>query len=390
MSQKMKYISPRRGDCPARSQELRLFQRSSPLGNKLANQLQVVGILVEQVIMDNYRFTDLPPDSVLFGRSTVMSELRGRLVRICSTNLPILLHGESGVGKALLSRFIHNHAIGIVGFYTRVDCANSSGTLLESDPFPFVVNEHPYTSTIEPGSPEPAPVGTLFLDEVGELSPQLQLKLLHSLHEGEPTAGDSRPNLGTKARIICATTRNLRQEANEGRFRQELFYRLAVVTLEVPPLRNRLDDLLIIANYLRLYYSEKFGLPGKPFPKRLVERMHYYEWPGNIREFESFICRYVILGSDDRVLRGLSSNNDGVPAYGMIRPGDALLKEVTRRTLAEVEREMIVTALDFHHSNLKKAANTLGISYRTLINKMDQAGLPRVHHSTKSGEDLES
>ena len=90
MSQKMKYISPRRGDCPARNQELRLFQRSSPLGNKLANQLQVVGILVEQVIMDNYRFTDLPPDSVLFGRSTVMSELRGRLERICSTNLPIL------------------------------------------------------------------------------------------------------------------------------------------------------------------------------------------------------------------------------------------------------------------------------------------------------------
>ena len=336
------------------------------------------------------RFTDLPPDSVIFGKSTVMSELRGRLVRVCGTNLPILLHGESGVGKALLSRFIHNHTIGTVGSYVRVDCANSSGTLLEPAPFPFVVSEHPYTSTIGPASPEAVPIGTLFLAEVGELSPQLQLKLLHSLHEEEPHEGDGQPNPGTKARIISATTRNLRQEANEGRFRQELFYRLAVVTLEVPPLRNRLDDLLIIANYLRLYYSEKFGLPAKPFPKRLVERMHYYEWPGNIREFESFVCRYVILGSDDRVLRGLGSNNDGAPAYGMIRPGDALLKEVARRTLAEVEREMIVKALDFHHSNLKKAANTLGISYRTLINKMDQAGLPRVHHATKSGEGLES
>jgi two-component system response regulator AtoC len=162
-----------------------------------------------------------------------------------------------------------------------------------------------------------------------------------------------------------------------------------VVTLEVPPLRNRLDDLLIIGNYLRCHYSDKFALPDKPFPKRLVERMHYYAWPGNIREFEGFICRYVILGSDDRVLRGLNSNNDGGPANGMLRPGDVLLKEVAKRTLAEVEREMIVKALDLHDSNLKKAANTLGISYRTLINKMDQAGLPRVHHSTKSGEELE-
>src|SRR5664280_2355655 len=111
--------------------------------------------------MDNYRFTDLPPDSVIFGKSTVMSELRGRLVRVCSTNLPILLHGESGVGKALLSRFIHNHTIGTVGPYVRVDCANSSGTLLESDPFPFVVGEHPYTSTIGPVGSEDAPIGCL-------------------------------------------------------------------------------------------------------------------------------------------------------------------------------------------------------------------------------------
>jgi DNA-binding NtrC family response regulator len=231
-------------------------------------------------------------------------------------------------------------------------------------------------------------VGTLFLDEVGDLPPQFQLKLLQLLHDAELLAGGQNGS-GSSPRIICATTRNLRQEAREGKFRQELFYRLAVVTLEVPPLRNRLDDLLIIAKHLRAYYSEKFGLPDKPFPKRLVERMHYYEWPGNVREFESFICRYVILGSDDRVLRDLGSNNDASSAFGMIRPGDSLLKEVTRRTLAKVEREMIVKALDLHNSNLKKAANALGISYRTLINKMDQVGLPRAHHSSKVGDNLE-
>jgi DNA-binding NtrC family response regulator len=322
----------------------------------LANNLQVVGLLVEQFIMDNCRFTDLPPDSVILGKSTVMSELHQKLNRVCSANLPILLYGESGAGKGLLSKYIHNNANGVIGPYVRVDCMNSSGTLLDYDPCPFVPDR---PNTIRPESSESAPVGTLFLDEVGELSPQLQLKLLHLLHEGEPDESDGQPTPGARPRIVCATTRNRRREANEGRFRQELFYRLAVVTLEVPALRNRLDDLLIIANYLRRYYSDRFRLPDGPFPKRLVERMHYYEWPGNIREFESFICRYLILGSDDRVLRGLGSNNDSAPAYGMIRPGDALLKEVTRRTLAEVERGMIVKALDLHQSNLKKAANTL-------------------------------
>jgi two-component system, NtrC family, response regulator AtoC len=339
--------------------------------------------LVELAIMDNYRFTDLPPDTVIFGKSTVMLELHGRLKRICSTNLPILLHGESGVGKGLVSRFIHNHATGIAGPYIKVDCVDTSGSLRQFHPSAFTPGGLP----IQEGS---VPSRTVFLDEVGELSTQSQLQLLHSLHEGELNSAGCQTDPWTKPRIICATTRNLRQEANEGRFRHDLFYRLAVVTLEIPPLRNRLDDLLIIGNYLRRYYSDKFGLPDKPFPKRLVDRMHYYAWPGNIREFESFVCRYVILGSDDRVLRGLNANNDGVPAHGMIRPGDVSLKEVAKRTLAEVEREMIVKALDLHDSNLKKAANTLGISYRTLINKMDQAGLPRVHHATKSGDNLES
>ncbi len=317
-----------------------------------------------------------------------MSELYGRLKRICSTKLPILLRGESGVGKGLLSKFIHNHAIGIVGPYMRVDCAGCSGMELDHDLFPPVLSEAPIMDTEQAETSGVDAAGSLFLDEVGDLPPQSQLRLLQLLHQAE-LLGGGQNSPGISPRIICATTRNLRHEAREGKFRQELFYRLAVVTLEVPPLRSRLDDLLIIGNYLRACYSQKFGLPDRPFPKRLVERMHYYEWPGNIREFESFICRYVILGSDDRVLRDLSSNNDASSVVGIIRPGDTLLKEVTKRTLAKVEREMIVKALDLHDSNLKKAAKTLGISYRTLINKMDQVGLPRAHHSSKAGDNLE-
>jgi len=347
-------------------------------------------MLLEPDTLRNERFIDLPPDSVIFGTSATMLDLQEKLQRTSGTNLPILLQGESGVGKGLLSKFIHNQSNRIVGPYVRVNCASPLDTSLESEPFISLEGAHEVTDSIVPESPESSSIGTLYLDEVAELPSELQLKLLDFLYNTPPRGGDNQGDRRTKARIICATTRNLRQEVNEGRFRRELFYRLAVITLEVPPLRHRLYDLLIIANYLRMHYSGKFGLPDKPFPDRLVERMHYYEWPGNIRELDSFVCRYVILGSEERMLRDLSSHNDSTAVYDMISPGNALLKQVTRRTLAELEREMIVKALDLHNGNLKKAAQSLGISYRTLMNKMDQAGLPRTRHSTKSGGDAPS
>ncbi len=246
----------------------------------------------------------------------------------------------------------------------------------EEEPSGTTPLEQPYSSSI----------GTLFLDEVGELPPKSQLHLVHRLldHDGD----HDQPNPLAAARIISATARNLRQEVKENKFRRDLFYRLAVVTLEVPPLRNRRDDLLIIANHLRQRYSETFGLPERPFPDRLIQGMHRYEWPGNIRELETFVCRYVTLGTKECAIYELSSSSEPVPPIGTITPGNILLKEVTKRTLASVEREMIVKALDLHGGSLKRAARTLGISYRTLMNKMDQAGLPRVRRVSRSHDDL--
>ncbi len=189
---------------------------------------------------------------------------------------------------------------------------------------------------------------------------------------------------GQTLALIGATARNLRQEVNENRFRRDLFYQLAVVTLDVPPLRKRPDDLLIIANYLRQRYSGSFRLPDRPFPDKLIERMHHHGWPGNIRELENFVCRYVVLGPGDTVLRELNGTTENAVVPGMITPGETLLREATKRTVADVEREMIVKALGVHNGSLKRAAHTLGISYRTLINKMDQAGLPRRRNARKS------
>lgn len=340
--------------------------------------------------MGNNYLTDLPPDSIIFGKSSLMLELQGKMQRVLSTNLPVLLQGESGTGKRILSKFIHNNSKNIVGSYVRVNCANDSGTLLESLPFTIVPDNGQPSSTSLPFGLDLSSLGTLLLDDVTELSPKSQLQLLHALPDGQECATNDRPSPWTTARIISATARNLRQEVNEKRFRRDLFHRLAVVTFDIPPLRHRMDDLMIIADHLRRQYSESFGLPEKPFPDHLVHRMHYYEWPGNIRELENFVCRYVILGPDERVFCELGPHGDAAAVPDGIAPGDAPLKDVARRTLANVEREMIMKALDQNQGNLKRAATALGISYRTLMNKMDQVGLPRVRHSMKSRESLES
>ncbi len=319
-----------------------------------------------------------------------MLELEGKMRRILSTNLPVLLQGESGTGKRILSKLIHKRSKKIVGPYIRVRCANDPGTLFESLRFTLVADEGQMGGTTFPSELDFSSIGTLFLEDVGELSPKSQLQLFHALPDGQGGATNDQPNPWTTSRIICATSRNLRQEVHEKRFRSDLFYRLAVVTLDVPPLRARMEDLLAIADHLRKQYSDSFGLPQRPFPEHVVRRMHYYEWPGNIRELENFVCRYVILGPDERVLHELGPDGDPTAPAGTGASGDALLKDVTRRTLANVEREMIMKALDQNQGNLKRAAHTLGISYRTLMNKMDQAGLPRARHSMKSRESLES
>ena len=318
-----------------------------------------------------------------------MRELEVKIKRVLGTNLPVLLQGENGTGKGLFAKLIHSRSDNALGPYVSVSCAGFPSSLVgiagednvNNDAFSM---QAAFSST-----------GTLFLDEVGELSYQGQARLLHSLFERQDTGNSGQSNGGVTARIISSTSHNLRQEVNEKKFRRDLFYRLAVVTLEVPALRNRLSDLLIIANYLRLHYCENFGFPDRPFPKKLVERMHYYTWPGNLRELENFVCRYVILGPDERVLTELTFNRGSAAVPGIVTPGETLigetlLKDVTKQALADVEREMIVRALQLHNGNLKRAASMLGISYRTLTNKMDQAGLPRTRHAVKSRRDRKS
>ena len=338
--------------------------------------------------MDAIDVPGLPPDSVIFGKSSLMLELEAKIRRVLGTNLSILLQGESGTGKATLSKFIHKHSKGTAGSYIRVHCADNPDTLW--DPFKptFVANRLPTNSAISDSGLDSSAIRTLFLEDLGELSPKNQSQLFHLLPDEQDHRGsEDQPNPWTEARIVSATARNLRQEVNENRFRRDLFYRLAVVTLEVPPLRKRMDDLLVISRYFLQQYSENFSLPQRPFPDALVERMHRYGWPGNIRELENFVCRYVILGSEEPILRELSPDKETAVMPCTVSPGGTVLKDATKRALANVERELILKALEQNQGNLKRAAQSLGISYRTLINKMDHVGLPRVRHAMRSSND---
>ena len=250
-------------------------------------RIKVVAVTIESQTASRSLLDDLPPDNVLFGPSEFMQEQKRRLARISVTTVSVLLQGEVGVGKAVLSRFIHNHSAGVFGPYVSIHCGALSALSACEDPFACLKHDF--------AAPR---VGTLFLGDVSELKPELQQQLSYALADFEQGNRSDRQDGHGRTRIICASTRDLHSEVRLGRFRRELFHRLAVVTIDVPPLRKRPEDLLVISEYLRLRFTGQTGEEGKPFPRDLLARMQAYDWPGNIRELENFVRQYVVLGCD--------------------------------------------------------------------------------------------
>lgn len=247
------------------------------------------------VLHSDHLLSDMPPEVVLFGKSLAMRDLKHKLVRICSTTVSVLLQGEIGVGKGMLSRFIHQRSSWLEGPYRRVNCAALPGSLGYLDLFAL-----PRLSQTDrsPGGvvENESHSGTLFFDQVSELNPRLQYQVSNALAERDLAKMLHQRSAKKNVRIISSNTSNLRQEVRVGRFRPELFYRTAVVTIDVPALRNRIDDLPELIEYFRLRYTSKLNAANKPFPAALVSRALSYRWPGNIRELESFVCRCVLLG----------------------------------------------------------------------------------------------
>jgi DNA-binding NtrC family response regulator len=238
---------------------------------------------------------ELPPECLLFGRSPAMQELKVRLFRVCTASVPLLLQGEIGVGKATLSRFIHAHFAADKGQYLRVNCAAVADGWA---PLAFSVALKGRAAGERHGENHvSSAVTTLVFDRVCALPALAQRGLAQLLVEREEQSPSGRDSL--PIRIIAATTRDLRRQVKQGHFRRDLFDLLAVVTVQVPPLRQRMQDLPELCEYLRLRLCARLGVAGTMFPASMMDRILQYHWPGNICELENFIGRFVSLGPEN-------------------------------------------------------------------------------------------
>ena len=319
---------------------------------------------------------EMPPATVVFGRTDAMQAVRERLTKLAAANVPVLIQGESGTGKDIIARMIHAASPWRSGPWVKVNCPAIPGTLLESELFGYEKGAFTGAFGMKPGRVEMAHRGTLFLDEISELDMSLQSKLLQLLQDGQFCRIGAQEDKRVEVRVVCATNRKLEQEIENGTFRSDLFYRINVVNLHLPPLRDRATDIPDLAAYFLEYHNRKYNCRAKPLSTDMMAVLRKYHWPGNIRELENLIKRYVILGNEEVILADLTPREPDFFNGDMALDGQLSLKTLTRQVVRELERKVILKVLQNHHWNRKQAARTLGISYRALLYKIRDAGLP--------------
>lgn len=319
----------------------------------------------------------LPPPEVVFGRSEVMKEVWAKIQRIKDAAVPVLIRGESGTGKEVIAKFIHTRSAWVNSPFVKVHCPAIPGTLLESELFGYEAGSFTGADRSKPGRVEAAHRGILFLDEIAELEPSLQVKLLHLLQDGHIFRIGAQEGRVVDARIICATHRVLEQEIAIGRFRQDLFYRINVVTVYLPPLRERKEDIPGMAQYFLRASEQRFNTKVAPLSDEWLDRLQEHDWPGNVRELENVIGNYVVLGPEASLP---GDPGDPVPQSARngveVAEGTISLRKIGRRAAREAERRVILRVLKSVRGNRKQAARTLNISYRALLYKLKEVGIP--------------
>jgi len=320
------------------------------------------------------------PGPLLF-ESPQMSAVRETAAKVATTDIPVLITGESGVGKEVVAREVHRLSAFSGGPFVKVNCAALPASLLESELFGYEKGAFTGAVRSKPSKFENASNGTLLLDEIGELELSLQAKLLHVLQDGSFTRLGSNRAVQSRARVIVSTNRELEREMAHGAFRSDLFYRLNVVRIHVPPLRDRVEDVILLANHFLETYNRAYGRSLR-FGPREMDLIKGYHWPGNVRELQNTVRRYVVLehfGREDLGLPGTEEGFQGAsvppgPGPEPIAPppeaGTVNLKEISRAAAAEAEKKAILDALTSHNWNRTKAARALRISYKALLYKI--------------------
>jgi two-component system response regulator AtoC len=324
-------------------------------------------------------------EEITHWRSAGMQEVRHIIDQAARADVTVLICGETGTGKDLVARGIHHLGGRQDGPFIKVNCAAVPRELLESELFGHERGAFTGAHHLKIGKLESANHGTIFLDEIGDLHPALQGKLLHVLQDGQFSRIGGRSVIQVDVRVLAATNQNLEQAVATGRFREDLYYRLNIIQIVVPPLRDRREEIpalveYFVRRYARLFQQEEFTL----LPETM-ERLMRHRYSGNIRELESLVKRMIVLG--DPLLtngqmpdRPKSSGGTGiVPA---VKPGTVSLKIVGKQAAQAAEREAILRALDQTRWNRLQAAKLLNISYRALLYKIKNAGLEPEHRSS--------
>jgi two-component system response regulator AtoC len=324
----------------------------------------------------------IPPEEILFGASSVMREVRQRAAKISQANLPILLSGDGGTGKESLARWIHANSPFRNGALVKINCAAIPGSLLESEMFGYEKGAFTGAHGAKPGRVEQAHNGTLFLDEISDLSMGLQSKLLHFLQDGTFSRLGGDAELSVNARVICATNCDLERQIEAGNFRADLYYRINVVRLRLPQLRERREDIPALVEYFRNLYMRQFGKEAEPFGPEMIGYLQHREWPGNLRELSNAIARYVLIGPESLIPVEPRSRRGGLSAG----ESPVSLKRVARNAIREMERNVILETLRANQWNRRKTAAALKISYRALIYKIRDAGLTSQQPSSAASD----
>jgi DNA-binding NtrC family response regulator len=350
---------------PFRIEELKLL---------LQRMAEKVKLVAENQFLRDRVSTEMELSGIVGSSSKIQDVLR-MVARLKDTRTPVLITGESGTGKELVARAIHYRGLLSKRPFVAVDCGSLVPTLIESELFGYEKGAFTGAYTSKPGLIALADGGTLFLDEIGELSIGLQSKLLQVLQDGKFSRIGAQEDTRSEARVICATNRDLKHEIAAGTFREDLFYRVNVVNITLPPLRERSIDIPELVEYFREHFNMMYNRRAMPLSASLMRLLQAYHWPGNIRQLENLIKRYVILGTESSISGDLAEPAPNNLDYDVPMEGPVSLKKITNQAVRRLEREIILKVLQAHHWNRRRAAEALKISYRALLYKIRDAGL---------------
>jgi two-component system response regulator AtoC len=359
--------------------------------------------------------------TLLFGQSSKMAEIRDLIARVADTDVTVLIRGESGTGKELVARALYACSARRDKPFVKVNCAALPTELLESELFGF--ERGAFTGAIQqkPGKFEFANHGTMFLDEIGDMSFQLQAKLLQVLQDGEFSRLGGKYDVRVDVRVIAATNHELERAVASGQFREDLFFRLNVVSITLPPLRDRLEEIPALAEYFLKKYSVQYNKPHSDVSQDTMHLLMEHDWPGNVRELENLIKRAVVLGTEIPIRKEIqhsiamaahrTQSAQGLPSTAEVpggarsngsngskgaaatsraaqvtpaamaaaaaEAGNYSLKHISREAARQAERELILRMLQQTRWNRKETAEILGISYKALLYKIKENGLDK-------------